>query len=370
MCLETPPSDTKKMKTGLTTGACAAACSKAAVLCLLEGKKIKNVEINLPGGKTASFKIENCESAGNSATATTVKNAGDDPDVTHGAVIGCSVSLNNTGEIRFTRGKGVGKVTLPGLGIETGEPAINTVPRKMMSRIVKGLLKENGRGGEGAEIKVFVPEGAKLAKKTLNSRLGIEGGISIIGTTGIVRPFSAASYVASIVQAVKICSENGCGKVVASSGGRSEKYLKKQFPGLPDYAFIQYGNWIGRLLDAAEREGIQDLTLATMLGKAVKLAGGDMDTHSGKTLWDKEVAARAAEKCGAREAADRIRKLNIARRLTEIFPLSGGEPFYVELLKQCRKHCAQRFSGVLRLALVGTDGQIVWYPETEDADNG
>ncbi|MCY4047133.1 MAG: cobalt-precorrin-5B (C(1))-methyltransferase [Candidatus Dadabacteria bacterium] len=366
MCLETPPANVKKMKTGHTTGACAAACSKAAVMSALGRKKIRRVELTLPGGKKAAFKINSCEFSENKATATTVKDAGDDPDVTHGAVIGATVLLNNTGEIRFLRGKGVGKVTLPGLGLNVGEPAINKTPRKMMTNIVRELLEQSGGNGKtpGADIKVFVPEGEKLAKKTLNSRLGIKGGISIIGTTGVVRPFSSASYVASIVQAVKIAASNGSPHVVASSGGRSEKFLRKRFPDLPDYAFIQYGNWIGKLLDAAEKNGIADLTLATMIGKAVKLAGGDMDTHSGKNVWNKELIADITEKSGAgTDAAQAIGELNMAGRLTEIFPLSQNAPFYRELLKRCRARCRERFSGGLTLALAGLDGQIVWYPD-------
>lgn len=364
MCLEAPPENVKKMKTGHTTGACAAACSKAAVMSVLGQKKIRTVKITLPGGKKAAFKINSCEFSKNSATATTVKDAGDDPDVTHGAVIGATVSINNTGEIRFLPGKGVGTVTLPGLGLKVGGPAINKTPEKMMSNIVSELLKTSGVKNPGADITVFVPEGEKLAKKTLNSRLGIKGGISIIGTTGIVRPFSSASYVASIVQAVKIAARNKSPRVVASSGGRSEKFLRKQFPDLPDYAFVQYGNWIGKLLDAAEKNGVKDLTLATMTGKAVKLAGGDMDTHSGKNVWDKELIAGIAEQSGAgADAAQAVRELNMAGRLAEIFPLSGSEPFYAELLKRCREACGERFSGNLTLALAGLDGQIVWYPD-------
>lgn len=367
MCLESPPKNTKKMKTGLTTGACATACAKAAVISILERKKIKEVEIELPGGKTANLKINDCRYGKNSASATTVKNSGDDPDVTHGAVIGSRVALNNTGKISFLAGAGVGTVTLPGLEIKAGEPAINRVPRKMMTEAVTALLKRNGRENAGAEITVFAPEGEKLAKKTLNSRLGIKGGISIIGTTGIVRPFSSASYIASIVQAVKIASENRCSRLIASSGGRSEKILRKQFPAMPDYAFIQYGNWTGRLLDAAEKNRTQDLTLATMTGKAVKLASGDMDTHSGKSEWNKDLMTKIAKKTGAdKSAAAKIKNLNTARRLEEIFPVRTGEPFYSELLKRCHQHCLKRFGGTLVLALVSADGQIVWYPEKPD----
>lgn len=364
MCLKTPPTNTKTMKTGLTTGACAAACSKAAVISVLGQREVKRVDIDLPGGKKARMKIHSCKWTKNGATATTIKNAGDDPDVTHGAVIGSTVRFNDTGGINFLRGEGVGEVTLPGLGIGIGEPAINRTPRKMIAEIIRELFKRNGMDGVGADITVFVPDGEKLAKKTLNSRLGIKGGISIIGTTGIVRPFSSASYVASIIQAVAIAKENGAEKVVASSGGRSEKFLRRRFPELPEWAFIQYGNWIGRLLDAAERNGIQDLTLAMMIGKAVKLAGGDMDTHSGKNVWNRELTAEIAEASGAEpDAVAAVKGLNMAGRLTEIFPVSQGGPFYTELLKRCMLHCEKRFGGDLTLALAGTGGEIVWYPE-------
>ncbi len=363
MCLDSPPKNVKTMRTGHTTGACAAACSKAAVISLLNQKTIKKVEISLPGGKSADFEITDCNYDKNSATATTVKNAGDDPDVTHGAVIGSKVSLNKTGQIRFLAGKGVGTVTLPGLQIKVGEPAINTVPKKMMTEIVIDALKKSGRERYGADITVFVPEGETLAKKTLNSRLGIKGGISIIGTTGIVRPFSSASYIASIFQAVAIAAENGCPRMVASSGGRSEKILKKRFPDLPDYAFVQYGNWVGKLLAAARKYKVQDLTLATMMGKAVKLAAGDMDTHSGKSEWDREVIVKTAEKAGAgKDVVERVRELNIAGRLAEIFPICQDEPFYQELLKRCYENCSERFEGKLTLVLVGLEGELVVYP--------
>ncbi len=366
MCLDPPPKNKKEMKTGHTTGACATACSKAAAMSLLNGRKIKQIQIPLPGGKSADFRIYSCQFSKTSATATTVKDAGDDPDVTHGAVIGSTVSLRKDGKIRFLAGQGVGIATLPGLGIKVGEPAINAIPKKMMSAVVKDALKQNGLEKRGADITVFVPDGKALARKTLNARLGIRGGISIIGTTGIVRPFSSASYLASIVQAVAVAAENGCGKLVASSGGRSEKFLKKEFPDLPDWAFVQYGNWIGKLLDSAEKNKIQDLTLVTMMGKAVKLAAGDMDTHSGKTEWNREVIAEIAEKSrSGKDVAEKIGKLNIAGRLTEIFPLRQDEPFYRELLKRCHKHCSGRFGGKLNLALAGLDGQIVWYPEKD-----
>lgn len=364
MCLEPPPKGVKKMKTGHTTGACAAACAKAAAECLLERKKTEKTEISLPGGKTAVFQIGDCKYDKDGAEATTVKNAGDDPDVTHGAVIGVRVSLNRTGEIGFFAGKGVGTVTLSGLGIKTGEPAINRVPRKMMTEIVSNALKRNGMEKRGADITVFVPGGEALARKTLNSRLGIKGGISIIGTTGIVRPFSSASYVASMVQAVRVAAENGCPSIAASSGGRSEKFLQKHFPGLPDYAFVQYGNWVGRLLDIAHKNKIQDLTLAIMIGKAVKLAAGEMDTHSGKSGWDREFVAEAAEISGAgKDAAERIRGLNFAGLLEEEFPVRTAGPFYGELLRRCFKHCSERFGGRLTLALVGHGGEAVWHPE-------
>ena len=199
---------TGPLRTGYTTGACATACTKAALLALITQKTTEIIEITLPLGEKVSFNVT-CAFNEQQATCTTVKDAGDDPDVTHGATIGSTISFNTSKNIVFLRGKGVGIVTLPGLAIGVGEPAINPVPRKMMTDAIN-FLSHQYKINKGVNVEVFVVNGEEIAKKTLNSRIGIIGGISILGTTGIVKPFSASAYIASITQGIDVAIANNC----------------------------------------------------------------------------------------------------------------------------------------------------------------
>ncbi|WPQ61065.1 cobalt-precorrin-5B (C(1))-methyltransferase CbiD [Chitinophaga sancti] len=240
------------LRTGYTTGACATACTKAALIALLTQAPVEEIEITLPLGQKVLFKVT-CSFNNLSATCTTIKDGGDDPDATHGATIGSRVSLNTGDDIVFLRGEGVGVVTLPGLAIGVGEPAINPVPRKMMRDAVN-FIRHQYQLTQGVDIQVFVVNGEEIAKKTLNARIGILGGISILGTTGIVKPFSASAYIASITQGIDVSIANGCDTVVINSGGRSENILRKRFALLPEFAFVQYGNWIGETLDKIKND--------------------------------------------------------------------------------------------------------------------
>lgn len=348
------------LRTGYTTGACATACTKAALFALIEQTNINDVEITLPLGEKVNFKIESCSFNLQQATCTTIKDAGDDPDVTHGAKIGCTVSFNDSKNIVFKRGKGVGIVTLPGLAIGVGEPAINPVPRKMMSDAVAFVLHyfyiDNG-----VNIEVFVENGEEIAKKTLNSRIGIMDGISILGTTGIVKPFSASAYIASITQGIDVAVANGCNEIVINSGGRSENLLRKRFAHLPEYAFIQYGNWIGETLEKIKSSTLKKVTIGIMLGKAAKLAQGELDTHSGKSTWDKQFIYQLAKQCGySDEQCEPILDLNMARRLTEIFDFNDREPFYKKLRECCYNVCALHIQNVeLKVLLIDANDIII-----------
>ncbi|GAC1596979.1 MAG: hypothetical protein NVS3B25_21660 [Hymenobacter sp.] len=323
------------MRSGYTTGACATACTKAALGALLRQEAVPQVSITLPGGEEVTFILKECTYTATHAFCSTLKDAGDDPDVTHGAEIGCTVSLNTSGEIEFLPGEGVGLVTLPGLAIAVGEPAINPVPRQMMRAVVAEVLAQC-HVSSGVSISVSVVNGALLAQKTLNARLGIVGGISILGTTGIVKPFSAEAYIASIVQGIDVALANGLTEVVINSGGRSEKLLRDRFAHLPAVGFIQYGNWIGQTLEKIASSPLASFTMGIMLGKAVKLAQGSLNTHSNQSSWDKDWVAGLAREAGypaGRRTA--IAGLSMAGRLTELFPFQLSEPFYEALARRC-----------------------------------
>lgn len=323
------------LRSGYTTGACATACTKAALLALLGQHAVREVSITLPGGEVVAFAMHGCEYDAGHARCATLKDAGDDPDVTHGAEISSTVSLNDTGEVVFLPGEGVGMVTLPGLAIPVGEPAINPVPRQMMRAVVAEVLAEFAVAS-GVSISVAVAGGEALAHKTLNGRLGIVGGISILGTTGIVKPFSAEAYIASIVQGIDVALANGLTEVVINSGGRSEKLLRHLFGHLPAVGFIQYGNWIGETLEKITTSPLTSFTMGIMLGKAVKLAQGALNTHSNQSSWDRDWVAGLALAAGypaARCAA--IAQLSMAGNLTELFPFASAEAFYAELARHC-----------------------------------
>ncbi|MFK7078346.1 cobalt-precorrin-5B (C(1))-methyltransferase [Flavobacterium oreochromis] len=348
------------LRSGYTTGACATACAKAALISLLEQREINEVEITLPLGEKVKFKITSCVYTSEYATCTTIKDAGDDPDVTHGATIGCIISLNESQEVLFKQGKGVGVVTLPGLAIKVGEPAINPVPRKMITDAIH-FVKHTKQCNKGVNVEIFVENGEEIAKKTLNARIGILNGISILGTTGIVKPFSASAYIASITQGIDVALANGCNEIVINSGGRSENLLKAQFNHLPDFAFIQYGNWIGETLTKINSVALQKVTIGIMIGKAAKLAQGELDTHSGKSTWDKEFIYEMAKKCGyTNEQCAPILDLNMARRLTEIFDFTAEEPFFKSLQEHCYTVCKSHIPKVeLKVLLIDANDKII-----------
>lgn len=352
------------LRTGFTTGACATACAKGALIALIEQQKVEEVTVLLPIGQQHNFQLISCELTEFKCTCTTKKDAGDDPDVTHGAIIGATVSLNDSGAITFLQGQGVGKITLPGLEIGVGEPAINPVPRQMIENACKKVLSENQLTHRGVDITIFVVDGEVIAKRTLNERLGIIGGISILGTTGIVTPFSASSYIASITQGVDVAVANGSTELVINSGARSEKNLKALLPSLPDFAFIHYGNWIGETLAKIADSPIKKLTLGIMLGKSVKLAEGMLDTHSGKNSWNKEFVWQLAKNAGyPEELLNQILLFNMAGRLTELFSFAPSEPFYLALLKACYDNCSELIPTVdLVLFLINKDGAYIKYP--------
>lgn len=320
-------------KIGFTTGTTATAATKAALVALLEDIELSTVEVTLPDGEIIPFPIQSVTVEGNEATAVAIKYSGDDPDVTNGAEICATVSLHKGKRgVEFKQGIGVGRVTLPGLGLEIGGPAINKTPRRMITSLCEELLDLTQIG---VEITIFVPEGESIAKNTFNPRLGIVDGISIIGTTGVVRPYSNDTWIASIRREMEVSKAVGVEHLVLNSGGRSEKYLKARFPHLPPNAFIQYGNFIGETLTFAHQLTFPTVTLGIMLGKAVKLAAGELDTHSHKVTMDKEFLKQVLTE--SREEVD-ISGITLAREIWQLIPNKASK-FYQLIIQHCYEVC-------------------------------
>jgi cobalt-precorrin-5B (C1)-methyltransferase len=294
---ETPEHD-QPLRYGYTTGACATAAALAAACRLLEGRELDRVEITLPRGQQARFRLEYCRLAETGAEAGLVKDAGDDPDVTHGALIFARVVLSEAPGVRFHAGPGVGTVTRPGLPIPPGEPAINPTPRRMMVEHLARLATQDDYRG-GFEVAIGVENGAALALKTLNPRLGIVGGLSILGTTGIVRPFSCSAYIVSIQQAVDVARANGLTHLVACTGAASEQAMRAHYRQLPDMALIEMGDFAGAVLKHLRRAPVPRLTLAGGFGKISKLAAGHLDLHSHSSSVDLMLLAVEAAALGA-----------------------------------------------------------------------
>jgi cobalt-precorrin-5B (C1)-methyltransferase len=283
----------KELRTGFTTGTAAAAATKGALRLILDGRPPSEVRIRLLTGDDITIPVHLCrfEKKGR-AVCSVIKDAGDDPDVTHKAEIGARVTLESLKagrspdagiRIIISGGEGVGRVTKPGLEVEPGHPAINPGPRKMIAAAIRDVIGSSHRNCTVSS-EIFVPQGRKLAEKTLNARLGILGGISILGTTGIVRPMSHDAFIAAIESALSVAHATGCDRVVLTTGRRSERFAQTHWPHLPPEAFIQIGDFFqASLASAAKRHGLKHITLAVFFGKALKMAQGVAHTHAAKS---------------------------------------------------------------------------------------
>ena len=335
-----------KLRTGFTTGSSATAAAKSALLSILNQQKIENVTIQLPKGDFLKIPINSCEFESNKAKCSVIKDGGDDPDVTHGAEIIVDLSItNNVNEIDIEGGEGVGIVTKPGLGLEINKPAINPVPKKMIAENLresgKEILKE-----KGIRVVISVPKGRELGPKTDNPRIGIKNGISILGTSGIVIPFSTASYAASIRQNLDVAIAMGNDTVVLTTGGRSEDYAKKIID-LPEHCFVQMGDFSGYTIQQCAKKNIKKAYVVGFIGKLAKMAKGIKQTHVKGSKVDMNFLAELAKKSNAQEAViENIKKANTARHVSEIIQKNNVKGFFglicSETYKHMRKHCEEK----------------------------
>jgi cobalt-precorrin-5B (C1)-methyltransferase len=342
------------LRTGWTTGACAAAAAKAAAAALETGQLQDSVEIVLPAGRRVVFAVTSCRllpgparpggasgggrAEGGRAEAVVVKDAGDDPDVTHGAHLTALVSWRAEAGLDLDGGEGVGVVTKPGLGLEVGSPAINPVPRQMITQAVGEVIDLAERG---ARVVISVPGGEKMARKTTNARLGILGGISILGTTGIVRPFSTASWRASVEQAVAVAAAQGVPAIVLCTGGRTERGAMALLPGLPEVSFVEVGDFTGAALRRVMEHGVPRVVFVGMAGKLVKLAAGVLMTHYTRSRVSTGLLAEITRAAGGGDAlAAEVAGANTARHAAELWEAAG-------LLEAAGTELCRRVAGVL-----------------------
>lgn len=361
------------LRSGFTTGACATAAAKAALVALLSQTVQTTSCITLPSGEKITLPVTATEWVDNAALCTVIKDSGDDPDVTNGCSVIARIELQ-AGQspvpvILFRGGEGVGTVTLPGLGLEIGGPAINATPRRLITEELTTVLEENGLSGKIKEVVVTisVPGGKELAARTFNPKLGIVGGISIIGTSGIVRPFSNDAFIASIRKEAEVAKAIGCSRLVINSGAKSERFLKGYLSEqlseeLPPQMFVHYGNFIGETLKIAAELQFAEVIMGIMIGKAVKLAEGALDTHSKKVVMNKTFLKELARKAGCKsESVQTIDSLTLARELWELFSETEQQSFFPLLLQKCQEHCVPLFpDGKLSVLLISESGEIAF----------
>jgi cobalt-precorrin-5B (C1)-methyltransferase len=368
---------TASLRSGFTTGTAAAAAVKAALTRILSGESPDFVDILLLTGDSIRIPVHDCRMvSGCQARATVIKDAGDDPDVTHGALIGAVVTIGDTPgtmqildcgkgnaweNVTITGGEGVGLVTLPGLEIPPGQAAINPGPRKMILQAVADVMA--GRPfPQTVSVEVFVPRGRALAEKTLNARLGIMGGISILGTTGIVRPMSHEAYEATIVSALSVARAGGCTRAVLTTGRRSERFARSAIPDLPQIAFIQIGDFFRISLEAATQKGFAQVTLAVLFGKAIKMAQGFGHTHAARSgLSLAAVSEWAMAATGDRQFSRRLLLAHTAREALSI--ITEAHPSMLADVVSRMVLSARRFSGAdvaIQSMIFDYDGKLLY----------
>ncbi len=359
-------------RSGFTTGACSAAAARAATLGLMTGEVPASVVCRLPNGQEVSFDVLDGWVENDSAHAVIVKDAGDDPDATNGALLTADVRRvpAAAGQIILKGGPGVGTVTKEGLGLEVGGPAINPVPRRNISdnaRAVAGELLDS----DGLEITISVPGGEEMAKKTLNARLGILGGISILGTTGIVRPYSTAAFRASVVQAVDVAAKQGQTSIVFTTGGRSEKFAMRQLPKLDESCFVQMGDFVKAAFQTAVKNKMANVYIGAMAGKLTKMGQGLAVTHAWKAEIDRDLLAECAQEVGAApDLVEEIRAAETARFAADRLVVLGlAAEFHRALAKKAIRSLKSCYPGTYHLTVLACDfdGEFIVRVDEEEA---
>ncbi len=359
-------------RSGFTTGACAAAAARAATLALVTGKVPANIRSTLPNGLEVDFPVHEGRIEGGTAHAVVVKDAGDDPDATNGAHLtaGARRLARAAGQIVLRGGPGVGTVTKEGLGLEVGDPAINPVPRRSIEENVRAVAGEL-LTQDGLEITISVPGGEDMAKKTLNARLGILGGISILGTTGIVRPYSTAAFRASVVQAIDVAANQGQTSIVFTTGGRSEKFAMRQLPELDESCFVQMGDFVKAAFQTAVKRKMQNVYVGAMAGKLTKMGQGLAVTHAWKAAINRDLLADCAREIGAApDLIEQIRSAETARFAAERLAALGlSVDFHRALAQKAIRSLKACYPGPYRLTMLvcDFDGNFIVRVEEEEA---
>ena len=355
----------RSLRTGYTTGTCAAAATKAALSALVSGNKLPKVNVSLPKDKHIVIDIAWIKFVDErSVTASVIKDGGDDPDVTNGAEIWSTVSLlESSNKIMIDGGIGVGRVTKPGLGLEIGKAAINPTPLKMINQAIEEILEKQQKNRYGLSILISVPKGEEIAKRTDNPRLGIIGGISILGTTGIVIPYSTASFAASIRQSIDVSIAMGSDSVILTTGGRSEDFARSIFGNsVADHAYIQIGDFIGFSIKQCAIKKIKKAYVIGFIGKLTKMAMGVKQTHVKGSNVDMNFLATLANRCGANnELVKKIKLANTARHVGELIDQSGLSMFYDVLCEEVYNHLSKDSPSDLHIKIILLDftGKVI-----------
>jgi cobalt-precorrin-5B (C1)-methyltransferase len=350
-----------KLRTGYTTGSSATAAAKAGLLSIINQKKTDNIDIKLPKGNSIEILVHSCDFNSDNARCSVIKDGGDDPDVTHGAEIIVELSFTEkVNEIEIDGGEGVGIVTKPGLGLEINKPAINPTPKKMINENLREI-GEKILEKKGIRVVISVPKGKELGPKTDNPRIGIKNGISILGTSGIVIPFSTASYAASIRQNLDVAIAMGNDTVVLTTGGRSEDFAKK-IVDLPEHCFVQMGDFSGYTIQQCSRKNIKRAYVVGFIGKLAKMAAGVKQTHVKGSKVDMNFLADLAKKSNANETIiENIKKANTARHVSEIIQENNVGGFFDLIVNETymhmRKHSEEKVP--IDVILFDFDGNIL-----------
>jgi cobalt-precorrin-5B (C1)-methyltransferase len=361
-----PPRDPKGRREGFTTGTAAAAAAKAACLVLFEKGWPETVTIQLPIPRTLEIRINTLEWNAEQATAGVVKDAGDDPDVTHGAEILATVRRVSAPGIHLKGGIGVGVVTQRGLELPVGSPAINPVPQQMIRQAIAEVVGSE-QPNPGIEVTISVPNGEELARRTFNPRIGIVGGISILGTTGIVRAMSTAAWRASVIQAIDVAAANSVQHIILTTGGRSEKFARRLFPDLPEIAFVEMGIFTGDSVKRAAERGVPKVSLGAMIGKLSKIAAGKLQTHVAGNQVDCQFLAKVAKDQGAtEELSAAIAHANTARHVQELVENARLAAFFEQICHLAASNCKAQTTAklVMEVIMFDFDGRILGRAET------